>query len=82
MNDLAYSISWNNCYGFLRRLFGSGRNHGAPDAADLSWFDKNMRTKHQDKKQPIGKALIEIAIMKVDELRLVSHHVDGAKGTQ
>ena len=41
-----------------------------------------MRMKYQDKKQPAGNASIEIAIIKVDELRLVSHHVDGANGGQ
>ena len=56
-------------------------NHRAPDAAGLSWLKKNMRIKYQDKKQPAGKASIEIAI-KIDELRLVSHHVDGANGRQ
>ena len=82
MNDFEYSIFWNNCYGFLRKFFESIRNHRAPDAADLSCFKKNMRTKYQNKKQPAGNASIEIAIIKIDELRVVSHHIDGANVTQ
>ena len=63
-----YSLFWNNCQKFLRKLY-------------YSWFQKNMGTSYLNKKKLMKQppdASSRIANMKVDELRLVSQQVDGA----
>lgn len=41
-----YSLFWNNCQKFLRKLYKGLRNKEASEAADYSWFQKNMRTSY------------------------------------
>ena len=83
MKEFVYSTFWNNCQGFLKKLFDSIRNRRAPDTADLSWFKKNMRTKYQRKKNLMapGDASTRIAIAQINELRIRSHYSDSANIT-
>ncbi len=46
-----YTPFWNNCQRFLRKLNDRIRNQRAPQAADYSWFEKNMRTPYQRRKK-------------------------------
>ena len=80
MKYYVYSTLWNNCQGFLKKLFNSIRNRRAPDAADLSWFKKNMRTEYQNKKELMstGDASRRIAIGQLNELRIRSHYIESA----
>ena len=83
MKDFVYSTFWKNCQDFLKKLFDSIRNPRAPEAADFSWFKKNMRTKYQRKKNLMspGDASRRIAIAQINELRIRSHYIDTANIT-
>lgn len=75
-----YTLFWNNCQRFLRELNGRIRNQRAPEAADYSWFKKNMRTSYQRRKKLMKQppdASSRIAKGKIEELRFVSQQVEG-----